>query len=242
VSELSVNGVRLYYEERGHGSPILVVHGTGGSGVVVLGETLDGLVQLGRVIIYDRRGYGRSERLGAVEEIALARHAEDAAGLIDALELDPGVVVGRGYGGGIALQLAVSRPERVRALALLEPVVFGLSDDADRWLYGLVDEVSCVSEGRGVDAVGEAFIRRVTGGWEEHPEEFRSTWSDSSPATLAEVRGGAAPHPSLGALGSLDQPALVVASAQAPAALGRCVMNSCGSSPTLGSSWSREAT
>ena len=58
---LSVNGVRLHYEESGAGAPILCIHG-GGSSALVWTGTAEGLARLGRVIAYDRRGCGRSER------------------------------------------------------------------------------------------------------------------------------------------------------------------------------------
>ncbi|HSI29931.1 MAG TPA: alpha/beta fold hydrolase, partial [Miltoncostaeaceae bacterium] len=58
---LSVNGVRLHYEERGRGTPVLCVHGAGSSALAWAGA-VDRLAQLGRVIAYDRRGCGRSER------------------------------------------------------------------------------------------------------------------------------------------------------------------------------------
>jgi pimeloyl-ACP methyl ester carboxylesterase len=56
----SVNGVRLYYEERGTGTPILGLHGAGSS-AVFWEDAAAGLSALGRVITYDRCGSNRSE-------------------------------------------------------------------------------------------------------------------------------------------------------------------------------------
>jgi pimeloyl-ACP methyl ester carboxylesterase len=61
VPHASVNGVRLYYEERGSGTPILGIHG-GGSSAVFWEDAAERLAELGRVIIYDRRGSNRSDR------------------------------------------------------------------------------------------------------------------------------------------------------------------------------------
>ena len=51
---LSVNGIRLHYEESGAGAPILCIHG-GGSSALVWSDASERLARLGRVIAYDRR-------------------------------------------------------------------------------------------------------------------------------------------------------------------------------------------
>jgi pimeloyl-ACP methyl ester carboxylesterase len=52
MAALHVNGIRLYYEQHGDGEPILGIHGTSSSGLM-WGQAVDGLAQLGRVIVYD---------------------------------------------------------------------------------------------------------------------------------------------------------------------------------------------
>jgi len=93
VAEIRANGVRLYYEEHGHGDPILCIHGISSSAMVWRGAAIEGLAQLGRTIIYDRRGCTRSERPDPYET-SVAQHAEDAAALLRALDAVPAVVVG----------------------------------------------------------------------------------------------------------------------------------------------------
>jgi pimeloyl-ACP methyl ester carboxylesterase len=62
MPEVRVNGVRLYYEERGQGDPILCIHGTSDSAMVWRPTAIYEFATLGRVICYDRRGCTRSER------------------------------------------------------------------------------------------------------------------------------------------------------------------------------------
>ena len=116
--EIRVNGVSLYYEEHGAGEPILCIHGTGSSAALWVDAAAE-LAAHGRTIVYDRRGFSRSERPEPYVT-NVHQHADDAAALIDALAAAPAIVIGRSYGGEIAVDLALRYPDRVRALALLE--------------------------------------------------------------------------------------------------------------------------
>src|SRR5437764_15066215 len=68
------------------------------------------------VIVYDHRGVGASTRLEG--PITIEQLAEDAAGLIAALELDSPHVLGISMGGMIAQELALAHPEQVHTLTL----------------------------------------------------------------------------------------------------------------------------
>jgi esterase len=116
----SVNGVRLHYEEHGSGGPILCIHGAGSS-AIAWADAAKELARLGRVITYDRRGCARSERPVPYERTSIAEQTDDAATLLDALAATPAVVIGRSYGGTVAVDLAIRYPKLVRALVLLEP-------------------------------------------------------------------------------------------------------------------------
>ena len=127
MSEVHVNGVRLYYEEHGDGDPILCIHGTSSSAMVWRPAAIDELSALGRVILYDRRGCTRSERPDPYET-SVVQHAEDAAALLLALGAVPAVVIGRSYGGETAIELALRHTDLVRALVLLEAASLTLDD------------------------------------------------------------------------------------------------------------------
>src|ERR1700732_2644274 len=101
MSTVDVNGASLYYEERGSGPPLLLVHGTGGN-ADVWEPVLDGLARSFRVIAYDRRGFARSH---TASRWRLADQARDAAELLEALGASPAIVVGWSGGGVVALDL-----------------------------------------------------------------------------------------------------------------------------------------
>jgi pimeloyl-ACP methyl ester carboxylesterase len=153
------NGGQIYYEERGAGPPIVLIHGTGSD--ANNWSTAPELARLGRVIAYDRRGFTRSARLDPVDRITAAEHAEDAAALLERLDAAPAIVVGRSYGGNVALELALRRPELVRALALLEGGGEALSPEVRPFLDALIDEVRAAAAERGPADAGEANWRAV---------------------------------------------------------------------------------
>ena len=116
MSKLKVRDVNLHYEITGQGQPLLLIHGLGSSArdwelqVPVFAQNY-------RVVAFDVRGHGRSDKPPGPYSIPL--FADDAAALIRALDIAPTHVVGISMGGMIALQLAVSAPELVRSLVVV---------------------------------------------------------------------------------------------------------------------------
>src|SRR5688500_3175530 len=154
----TVNGVRLYHEEHGSGTPILCIHGAGSS-ALVWADAVEKLARLGRVIAYDRRGCTRSERPEPYDRTSVAEHAEDAAALLEALAATPAVVIGRSYGATVATDLALRHPDRVRALVLLEgDAPRELAPATAAWGDALTERLREVEAQAGVDAVAEALI------------------------------------------------------------------------------------
>jgi pimeloyl-ACP methyl ester carboxylesterase len=81
------------------------------------------------VVTYDRRGNSRSPRPLGWSTTSVAEQADDAAGLIEALDLSPAVVFGASAGGPIALDLMIRYPQLVRAGIIQEPSIFSMLPD-----------------------------------------------------------------------------------------------------------------
>jgi pimeloyl-ACP methyl ester carboxylesterase len=111
-----VNGIRLYYETRGIGTPLVLLHGGLGSGEMFGDEVLSKLAGHHNVITPDLQGHGRTADIDRPIDMRLM--ADDIAALIDHLELGKADVVGYSLGGGVALHTAVKHPEKVRRLVL----------------------------------------------------------------------------------------------------------------------------
>jgi pimeloyl-ACP methyl ester carboxylesterase len=215
-----VNGIGLYFEEHGEGVPILCIHGTSSS-ALVWREAVNEISKRGRCIAYDRRGCFRSERPEPYETTHVSDHADDAAALLDALSATPAVVIGRSYGGEIALDLARRYPAKVTALALLEPAMFSLDPAAMAWAQRHADRV-LEAGARDVSSVAEIHLRPVVGdeAWESFPTELKEMFIDSGAAILAEMRGGLLDLTAR-ELAEIDQPTLVVSAKDSPEAFRR---------------------
>lgn len=207
----TVNGVGLYCEEHGSGAPILCIHGAGSSALAWSGA-IGELARLGRVIAYDRRGCTRSERPKPYESTSVAEHAADAAALLDVLDAAPAVVIGRSYGGTVAIELALRCPDRVRALVVLEgDAPRELAPRTAAWINSVADRLARVP----IDAVGETLIDEVLGEgvWGSLPDGLRGILTANGPAILAELGGQWWPGADAAGLASIAQPVLLVAAA-----------------------------
>jgi esterase len=210
----SVNGVELYVEEDGDGPAILCIHGTGGA-AWLWEEALLELAPFGRVIAYDRRGHARSERPTAYERTSVGEQADDAAALLDELGAAPAVVIGRSYGGDVAVDLALRYPQHVRALALLGRAPFALAPAAAAWERSLAELVIEAAALAGIDVAGQTLIDAVfgTGAWLGLPEEVQRLLTDNGPAIVAEIRGGGLQVDAT-AVAMIEQPVLVTAATE----------------------------
>ena len=111
----------LYSKTSGSGKPVLLIHGimqdhTYFSGIQDISD------KEFRTISYNRRGYGTGSGL-LLRDYSIKKHAEDAVSVLRRYTDGPAYIVGDSTGGAIAVQAAVSFPELVRGIFLVESVV-----------------------------------------------------------------------------------------------------------------------
>jgi pimeloyl-ACP methyl ester carboxylesterase len=116
---VDVNGARLWYDEAGGGPPLLLLHG--GLGDSELWElVVPFLAEHFRTIRTDLRFFGRSTGPAAPWS-----WIDDVVGVLDELGIERPALAGLSLGGRIAVDVALARPERVQALALVAPGLGG---------------------------------------------------------------------------------------------------------------------
>lgn len=127
--DIVTNGIRLHCAIAGppDGDLVIALHGfpefwRGMSGVIT------GLARAGyRVVAPDQRGYNLSEKPEGIDAYSVDEMALDVVGLIDAMGRESAHVVGHDWGAAVAWWLALTRPERVRRLVVINvphPSVF----------------------------------------------------------------------------------------------------------------------
>ena len=115
MSFVQTNGITLYYELHGSGSPLVLIPGLGYDGWM-WHRMIPGLAEHFQVIRIDNRGSGQSDAPpGAYTAQMLAA---DVVGMLDAFGLPQAHVMGHSMGGFIAQALAIDYPERVDRLIL----------------------------------------------------------------------------------------------------------------------------
>jgi pimeloyl-ACP methyl ester carboxylesterase len=115
MSIATSDAVRIAYEMRGTGEPVLMIHGLGydrfgwGPAPDLLAEELE-------VVLFDNRGVGESD--APVGPYSAPMLAADALAVLDSLGLERAHVVGTSLGGMVAQELVHAHPERVTKLVL----------------------------------------------------------------------------------------------------------------------------
>jgi pimeloyl-ACP methyl ester carboxylesterase len=111
-----LNGLQMYYEIRGSGRPLVMLHG-GFMSIEAMGPIVPRLARSRQVIAAELEGHGRSADLD--RPLSMDQMADDVAGLLDHLEIATADVFGFSMGGMTALRLAMKHPDRVRKLVVV---------------------------------------------------------------------------------------------------------------------------
>jgi pimeloyl-ACP methyl ester carboxylesterase len=215
--EIAAGSAVLAAESHGTGDPVVLLLHAGVTDQRSWAGVIDAL-PAHRCLTYDARGYGRT----TYEKDDGWSSVEDAIAVLDAYDVPAAVVVGSSVGGRTALDLALTQPDRVRALVLVAPAISGAPEPVhepavdtlgkrqeELWEQGDLDEVNRIDariwldgpsapEGRVTGEARELFLdmNRVALAAEQPGEERRdvAAWH-----RLAEIQ-----VPTLLLLGELD--------------------------------------
>lgn len=211
---VQVNDITVAVQEFGEGEPLLIINGTSQS----LGfwtETALVWANRFRVITYDLRGMGGSERGSGA--LSVASLAADAQGLLETLDIERAHVLGYSLGSAIAQELALAAPNRVASLVLY--CTWGRTDGFQRaMMTGLAHPWRTGDVEAALGALGVAFSPQLL----DNPEFgvlieqllplFPST--EQQIRTCAEQWDADLAHDTLDRLSEITTPTLVIAGEQ----------------------------
>jgi pimeloyl-ACP methyl ester carboxylesterase len=180
---VDVNDLQVHYKTVGQGEPMLVLlHGFGAS-VFSWREVMEPLSEIGTVMAFDRPAFGLTERPLPGEWVGESPYGAEAqveltVGLLDELGVERAILVGNSAGGTVAMLTALTYPQRVQALVLVDPAVYNHGG----WM-GIVRFLANTPQ---MQRVGPLLVRRIRA-W--GMDFGRSAWHDPSKIT-AEVWEG----------------------------------------------------
>ncbi len=185
----NINGVSIYYETYGQGPPVLALH-AGLAALEAMHYYVSALAPTHTVIAVDSRAHGRST--DSDTPLSYALMADDMIKLLDALHIQRVDIVGWSDGGNIGLDMAMNHPERVRRL-----IAVGANYDVS----GLVDPPNWT--------LYQTWAVQNVKGLYDHiapdPSHFPVMLKKAFAMQSSE------PHYSLGELGRIQAPTLIVA-------------------------------
>src|SRR5215212_2690686 len=203
MQTINVNGIRLVYERRGQGTPLVLLHGypldhhLWDDVAPLLEDAFD-------LIIPDLRGFGGSSTVDSF--YAMEDFASDIAALLDHLEIQKAAIAGHSMGGYIALAFARLYPERVSGLGLVASQVLADPEERKQGRYKSAAEVA----DKGIASVVETMTPKFTS--DPQLQEFaRKSMEGQQPAAyIGALKAMAERVDSTPLLSSLAVPIVVV--------------------------------
>ena len=109
--------IRIYYEEHGEGTPLVLAYGIGGN-AAMWDVNVPGLAARHRLVLWEPRGHARSDSPADPARYSFHRWALDLEAVLDHLRIRRAHVGGLSLGAGIATRFALRCPGRVRSLVV----------------------------------------------------------------------------------------------------------------------------
>jgi pimeloyl-ACP methyl ester carboxylesterase len=162
LKNVTIEDYQLEYEAHGAGEPAVLIHGS------VVADTYlpmfsEPSLSSFKLVRYRRRGFGSSTHPASM--ISIRDQATDCWALMRELNIARAHIAGHSYGGVIALQLALDRPEAVCSLALLEPALVGVVPNAAEVMGEMAPVIATYEKGDRRRALEEFFLQIAGPDW-----------------------------------------------------------------------------
>ena len=130
-----VNGLKMYYEIKGSGEPVVLLHGAFMAITNDWRLWINELAKTRKVIAVEMQGHGRTADIK--RDMTFENLSDDVAGLLDYLKIERTDLIGYSLGGGVAIQTAIRHPNKVRKVVSISAVL-----RRDGWVKEGVDALS----------------------------------------------------------------------------------------------------
>lgn len=128
----SVNGLKMYYEIHGTGSPLVLIHGGGSTIQTSFGRVLHSFAETHKVIAVELQAHGRTADRD--KQLSFEQDADDVAALLKYLSIDKVDILGFSNGASTTLQLAIRHPQQVNKIIVAS--TFYKKEGAQPWFWG----------------------------------------------------------------------------------------------------------
>ncbi|MCP4181161.1 MAG: alpha/beta hydrolase [bacterium] len=153
---MNVNGLKMYYEIKGKGQPLLFIHG-GGVCIDAYRSEIELLSKKYKVIAAENQAQGRTNDID--REISYENMANDQILLLDSLGIDSIIVFGHSDGGIVGLHMTISNPKRIKKL-----IIAGTNYQAN----GILDEYTEMLKNATPELFQNDFYKKLSPDGYEH--------------------------------------------------------------------------
>jgi len=134
----SVNGLKMYYEIHGTGTPLVLIHGGGSTIQTTFGRVLPSFAKTHKVIAVEMQAHGRT--LDIDRPLSFEQDADDIAELLKYLKIDKADIFGFSNGASTTLQIAIRHPELVNKIIVAS--TFYKKSGAQPWFWDFMGKAS----------------------------------------------------------------------------------------------------
>ncbi|UAY50888.1 alpha/beta fold hydrolase [Ferruginibacter albus] len=134
----NVNGLKLYYEIHGTGSPLVLIHGGGSTIQTTFGRILPILAKTNKVIAVEMQAHGHTADIG--RPLSFEQDADDIAALLKQLNIPKASILGFSNGASTTLQFAIRHPEMTDKIVVAS--TFYKRSGAPAWFWDMMSKPS----------------------------------------------------------------------------------------------------
>ena len=132
----SVNGLKMYYEIHGAGTPLVLIHGGGSTIYITFGRVLYEFAKTHKVIAVEMQAHGHTADID--RPLSFQQDADDIAALLKQLNIDKADIFGFSNGASTTLQFAIRHPEMTNKIIIAS--TFYKKAGAPNWLWDMMSK------------------------------------------------------------------------------------------------------